>query len=232
MDEILPTMSLMSQLTTDLMLRAYASGIFPMAESADSPELYWFDPEVRGILPLDALYVPRRLARTVRNASYVVRVDNDFRAVVMACAEPTDDRPQTWINQRIVDVYEQLFFDGFGHSVEVWEGQTLVGGLYGISLGAAFFGESMFSRRRDTSKLALVHLAARLWAGGFKLLDTQFVTDHLRQFGAIEISRSVYRRRLAEALTTAADFRAGDRPAADLVQDYLAMLRHREEPER
>ncbi len=220
----------MSRLTTDLMLRAYASGIFPMAESAESAELYWFDPEIRGILPLEAFYVPRRLARTVRNAPYSIRVDSDFRGVVMACAEPTDERPQTWINTQIVDVYEQLFFDGFGHCVEVWEGEELVGGLYGIALGAAFFGESMFSRRRDTSKIALVHLAARLWAGGFKLLDTQFVTDHLRQFGAIEIARTVYRRRLTEALTSAADFTAGDQPAMTLVDAYLQALKASQPP--
>ncbi|HUK58128.1 MAG TPA: leucyl/phenylalanyl-tRNA--protein transferase [Stellaceae bacterium] len=190
----------MTVLTPAILLRAYAAGIFPMAESAEDPQLYWVDPERRGILPLDKFHLSRRLARTVRNAPFEVCCDRAFAAVVEACAEPGPDRPKTWINAEIARLYSGLFRMGNAHSVEVMHDGKLVGGLYGVSLGAAFFGESMFSRVTDASKVALVHLVARLKLGGFKLLDTQFMTSHLTQFGGAEISRAAYHRRLDHAL--------------------------------
>ena len=204
----------MIELSAPLLLRAYAAGIFPMAESAESEELYWFDPERRGILPLDGFHVPGRLRRTVRKSPFEVRFDTAFQAVIEACAESTADRPKTWINADIVRLYTELFESGFAHSVECWRDGRMVGGLYGVSLGGAYFGESMFSRETDASKVALVHLVARLKAGGFTLLDTQFVTEHLSQFGALEIPRSEYRRRLAAALPVQADFRGVDQDRA------------------
>jgi len=196
-------------LTPELLLRAYAAGIFPMAESADDPELYWVDPVQRGILPLDKFHLPRRLARTVRSERFIIECDRDFNAVMRGCAEPTAERPQTWINDEIIAVYSALHADGHAHSVEAYNDGALVGGLYGVSLGGAFFGESMFSRVTDASKVALAHLVARLIRGGYRLLDTQFVTEHLQRFGAIEISRARYRHLLAEALATRAYFPAG-----------------------
>jgi leucyl/phenylalanyl-tRNA--protein transferase len=193
-------------LTPALLLRAYAAGIFPMADDADDPEVYWIDPEERGILPLDAFHVPKRLRRTVRQAPFEIRCNSAFETVMRACAEPTPDRPRTWINDSIVAVYTELHAMGFAHSVESWQEGVLVGGLYGIALNGAFFGESMFSRATDASKVALVHLVARLKLSGFELLDAQFLTDHLQRFGAVEISRAEYRRRLARALTVNAVF--------------------------
>ncbi|HYD65952.1 leucyl/phenylalanyl-tRNA--protein transferase [Azospirillum sp.] len=204
----------MIELNATLLLRAYAAGIFPMAESADSDDLYWFDPEQRGILPLDAFHVPKRLRRTVRRGPFEVRVDSAFRAVIEACAEPTAERPKTWINQDIVRLYSELAGQGCAHSVECWRDGRLVGGLYGVSLGGAFFGESMFSRETDASKVALVHLVARLRAAGYTLLDTQFVTEHLTRFGAVEIPRAEYRRRLAAALGKPTDFAGVDQATA------------------
>ena len=171
-----------------------------MAESADDPELFWVDPERRGILPLDGLHVPRRLRRVVRQGRFDVRVDSDFAATLAACAEATEKRPNTWINAEIVRLYTALFERGFAHSVECWQDGALAGGLYGVSIGGAFFGESMFSRVADASKVALVHLVALMRIGGYRLLDLQFVTPHLAQFGAIEVPRAQYRRFLAEAL--------------------------------
>jgi leucyl/phenylalanyl-tRNA--protein transferase len=188
------------RLSPEILLQAYAAGIFPMAETADDPELFWVDPTRRGILPLDGFHVPRRLARLVRQDRFVVRCDTDFKAVMQGCAESNEKRPNTWINPEILRLYGALFARGAAHSVECWLDGDLVGGLYGVSLGAAFFGESMFSRVTDASKIALVHLAARLQLGGFRLLDTQFLTPHLAQFGGVEISRAVYHRLLAEAL--------------------------------
>jgi leucyl/phenylalanyl-tRNA---protein transferase len=196
----------MSVLTPDLLLRAYAAGIFPMADSADDPEIFWVDPEWRGILPLEQFHVPQRLRRTVRNGSFEIRCNTAFEAVIRGCAAPAPDRPRTWINEEIVALYSELFRRGLAHSVESWYKGELVGGLYGVSLNAAFFGESMFSRMTDASKVALVHLVARLIDGGFTLLDTQFVTDHLQRFGAVEIPRADYRRRLAKAITIPARF--------------------------
>ena len=190
----------MIALTPELLLRAYAAGIFPMAETADDPDVFWVDPEQRGILPLDRFHLPRRLARTLRQDIFEVRCDAVFEAVVRGCAEPTPERPKTWINEEIVRLYAALHRLGFAHSVETWRDGELVGGLYGVALGAAFFGESMYSRVTDASKVALAQLVARLRLGGFRLLDTQFVTDHLQQFGAIEISRAQYHRRLTAAI--------------------------------
>lgn len=206
---------MVSVLSPELLLRAYAAGIFPMAEHADDRNLAWFDPPQRGILPLDHFLVPRRLRRTVRQGRFEVRADTEFRAVMEACRESTDARPTSWINDTILASYCRLSELGFAHSVECWEQGELVGGLYGVALGGAFFGESMFQRRTDASKVALVHLAARLVAGGFTLLDTQFVTPHLLQFGAIEIPREAYRELLAGALEREAAFPA-ELPASAL----------------
>jgi leucyl/phenylalanyl-tRNA--protein transferase len=195
-------------ITPEVLLKAYACGIFPMAENADDPALYWIEPELRGIVPLDRFHVPTRLARTVRSDRYTVLVDQDFGAVIDGCAEPKTGRSRTWINERIRTLYGKLYERGHCHTVEVYEGERLVGGLYGVSLGAAFFGESMFHRARDASKVALVHLVARLRAGGFKLLDTQFVTDHLKLFGAVEIAREDYHTLLEAALPGEGDFAA------------------------
>lgn len=194
------------RLTPDILLEAYAAGIFPMAEAADDPELFWVDPTRRGILPLDAFHVPRRLRRVLRRGSFAVRVDTAFAAVIRGCAQASETRPATWINDEIVRLYGALFAQGAAHSVECWQEGELVGGLYGVSLGAAFFGESMFSRVSDASKVALVDLAARLKLGGYRLLDTQFLTPHLAQFGGIEISRARYHLLLAEALRYRAVF--------------------------
>jgi leucyl/phenylalanyl-tRNA---protein transferase len=194
------------RLTPDILIRAYAAGIFPMAEAADDPELFWVDPRRRGILPLDAVHVARRLRRAVRQQIFEIRCDSAFEDVIRACAEPSEKRPNTWINDEIVRLYAALFARGAAHSVECWRDGKLVGGLYGVSLGAAFFGESMFSRESEASKVALVHLVARLRLGGFRLLDTQFLTPHLARFGGIEITRRHYHRLLAEALTYRAVF--------------------------
>jgi leucyl/phenylalanyl-tRNA--protein transferase len=189
------------QLTPDILVRAYAAGIFPMAESADDPELFWVDPRRRGILPLDAFHVPRRLRRVVRRRIFEIRCDSAFEEVIRACGEANEKRPNTWINDEIVRLYAALFARGAAHTVECWRNGELAGGLYGVSLGAVFFGESMFSRENEASKVALVHLVARLRLGGFRLLDTQFLTPHLARFGGIEISRARYHRLLAEALS-------------------------------
>ncbi|MDJ0514394.1 MAG: leucyl/phenylalanyl-tRNA--protein transferase [Methyloceanibacter sp.] len=188
------------EITPQVLLKAYSCGIFPMAESADNNALYWIEPERRGILPLDAVHIPRSLARTIRRGGFEVKIDNDFDAVVDGCAEPRTGRRSTWINGRIRSLYGELFKQGHCHTVEVWQDGELTGGLYGVHLSRAFFGESMFSRARDTSKVALVYLVARLKFGGFRLLDTQFITDHLAQFGAVEISRPAFQRLLEDAL--------------------------------
>ena len=196
----------MIRLTPEILLRAYAAGIFPMAESADDRELFWVDPRRRGILPLDAFHVPRRLRRVVRRGPFEIRVDSAFEAVLLGCSAASGKRPNTWINAEIVRLYSGLFARGAAHSVECWHCGELAGGLYGVSIGAAFFGESMFSHATDASKVALVHLAARLRLGGYRLLDTQFLTPHLARFGGIEISRARYHRLLAEALPYRAVF--------------------------
>ena len=195
-----------SEITPEVLLRAYACGIFPMAESADDPTLFWVEPEIRGVIPFDRFRVSSRLARTVRSDVFSVTVDAAFKAVIAGCAAPQPGRDDTWINKRIRDLYVGLHELGHAHSVEVWQNDELVGGLYGVSLGRAFFGESMFHRSRDASKVALVHLVARLIAGGFSLLDTQYVTEHLRSFGAVEIPRRRYRALLDRAIAAPADF--------------------------
>jgi len=192
--------------TVDDLIACYRRGVFPMADAREDERTYLIDPDSRGIIPLDGFHEPRRLARTVRGDRFEMRIDTAFAEVVQACAAPTPQRAETWINGEIEGLYNALFGRGLAHSVEAWQGGRLVGGLYGVSLGGAFFGESMFSRARDASKAALVHLAARLVVGGFKLLDAQFMTDHLGQFGAREISRGQYRLRLAAALEAPADF--------------------------
>jgi len=196
------------EITAEVLLKAYACGIFPMAESADDPALYWIEPDIRGIIPLEGFHIPVRLKRTVRSTSFAVVINHDFDAVIEACAEATSDRTRTWINARIRKIYRNLFERGHCHTVEVYDGARLVGGLYGVSLGRAFFGESMFHRARDASKIALVHLVARLRAGSYRLLDTQYVTEHLRTFGTIEVPKRRYHRLLEDALTGEADFRA------------------------
>jgi leucyl/phenylalanyl-tRNA--protein transferase len=193
-------------LSPEILLRAYAVGLFPMAERHDDPTLYWIDPEKRGILPLDSFHIPRRLRRTVRRNTFDVRCDVAFEEVIRQCAKPARDRNETWINDEIVRLYVELHAMGRAHSVEAWRNGELAGGLYGVALGGVFFGESMFSRQPDASKVCLVHLVARLCAGGFTLLDTQFVTDHLSQFGVVEIHRSGYRQLLAAALEKTASF--------------------------
>ena len=195
-------------ITPEVLLKAYACGIFPMAESADDPALYWIEPEVRGVIPLDGFHVPARLARTVRSDRFEIRINRDFNAVLDGCAEPQAGRTRTWINRRIRTLYQKLHDIGHCHSIEAYEDGKLVGGLYGVCLGRAFFGESMFHRSRDASKVALVHLVARLRAGGFALLDTQFVTDHLKTFGAEEVTRRQYHKLLEAALVGEADFTA------------------------
>jgi leucyl/phenylalanyl-tRNA--protein transferase len=194
------------EITPQVLLKAYACGIFPMAESADDPGLFWVEPEKRGIIPLDAFHIPRSLRKTLKRNPFEIRVDHDFGAVIDACAQSTQDRPRTWINKRIRTLYRELHAIGHCHSVECWADGELAGGLYGVRLGAAFFGESMFSRRTDASKVALVHLVERLRAGGFELLDTQFTNDHLVRFGAIDVPRRKYSRMLENAVSGTADF--------------------------
>jgi leucyl/phenylalanyl-tRNA--protein transferase len=189
-------------ITPTLLLRAYAAGVFPMAQSADAEEIFWVAPKRRGVLPLDGLHVPRSLRKRVRRHDYAVTVDRAFEAVLDGCA----GREETWINPEIRDLYGTLHRLGYANSVEVWIDGDLAGGLYGVRLGAAFFGESMFSHAPDASKIALVWLVARLNAGGFTLLDTQFVTDHLRRLGASEVSRARYHQLLEQALARPADF--------------------------
>jgi leucyl/phenylalanyl-tRNA---protein transferase len=196
------------EITPEVLLKAYACGIFPMAESAEDPALYWIEPEQRGIIPLVGFHVPSRLARTIRAGRFEVVADRDFDAVIDGCAAPGPGRSRTWINERIRRLYRGLFDIGHCHTVEAYQDGVLAGGLYGVSLGATFFGESMFHTERDASKVALVHLVARLRAGGFKLLDTQFVTAHLSTFGAVEVSRKHYHKLLSAGLTGRADFAA------------------------
>lgn len=190
------------QITPDILLRAYAMGIFPMAESRDDPEIHWVDPRRRGIFPLDRFHISRSLRRRILRADYTVSVDTAFQAVVEGCS----DRPETWINPQIFALYRSLYETGYAHSLEVWEGAELIGGVYGVTLGAAFFGESMFSRRTDASKIALAWLVHRLRSGGYRLFDTQFLTPHLASLGAQEITRGDYHKRLRAALEQPAQF--------------------------
>lgn len=202
-------------ITPDVLLKAYACGIFPMAESADDPGLYWVEPERRGIFPMEGLLISKRLARTVKGERFEIRMDSDFDAVIDGCAAPAEGRKDTWINARIRALYGALFRRGHCHTVECWRDGHLVGGLYGVSLGGAFFGESMFHRETDASKVALVHLMARLKADGFALLDTQFVTPHLASLGAVEVPRNRYQRMLEAALPVPARFTPQPLPPAE-----------------
>lgn len=201
-------------LTPDLLLHGYSIGIFPMAEHRDDPDIFWVDPRQRGVMPLDGFYMSRSLRRRIRNAPYRVAINEDFAGTVAACA----DRSETWINDEISTLYAMLHSSGHAHSLELWEGEDLIGGVYGVTLGAAFFGESMFSRRRDASKIALAYLVDRLRLGGFQLFDTQFITPHLASLGAVEVSRAAYHQALAEALTKPADFLG---PAIPSAQDVI-----------
>lgn len=203
-------------LTPALLLQAYQVGVFPMSEGRDDPEVFWVDPKMRGVLPLDGFNISRSLARTMRRGHFTVTCDVAFADVVKGCA----DRDETWINDTIFDLYLRLHQQGVAHSVEVWEGADLVGGVYGVTIGGAFFGESMFSRKTDASKVALAYLVDRLVLGGFTLFDTQFITDHLASLGAVEIPRATYQGLLADAITTEASFTApGALPSAqDVIQ--------------
>jgi leucyl/phenylalanyl-tRNA---protein transferase len=194
------------EITPQVLLKAYGCGIFPMAESADDPALYWIEPQARGILPLDTVHIPKRLARSIKQDIFEVKIDTDFEAVINGCAASTPGRNTTWINDKIRHLYRELYRSGSCHTVETWSNGRLVGGLYGVVLGSAFFGESMFSTETDASKVALVHLCARLRHGGFTLLDCQFVTEHLRQFGTIEIDRAEFHRRLDVAIARNGDY--------------------------
>jgi len=213
-------------LTPDVLLRAYAAGIFPMAESSTSTELHWFDPPIRAIIPLDDdFHVPRRLRRTLKQKPYEIKLDTAFLKVMQACAAVTQDRPTTWINREILDLYTTMYMRGHAHSIEAWQDGELVGGLYGVSLGGAFFGESMFSRRPDASKITLIYLVSLLSYCGFTLLDTQFQTEHLVQFGTHEITRANYLHLLAGAVKKPAKLTAPVKPSWDqLVTDHLLAL--------
>jgi leucyl/phenylalanyl-tRNA--protein transferase len=199
------------ELTPELIIRAYQAGIFPMAEDANSPDLFWVSPQMRGVMPLDGFHISRSLSKALKQHSFSIRVDTDFDAVIEGCATEGEDRDSTWINPTIRKLYGELYRRGYVHTVEVWDGDELVGGLYGLSLGAAFFGESMFHRRTNASKIAMAHLMARLKAGGYRLLDTQFVTDHLKSLGGIEIPREAYEVQLADALLHRGDYFALER---------------------
>ena len=187
-------------ITPELLLRAYSIGMFPMSESADDPELFWVEPDIRGIIPLDGFHVSKSLQKAIRKAPFDIRFDTAFDQVVEKCAEAAEDRPSTWINQQIKDLYGALHRLGHAHSVEAWEGDELVGGLYGVTLGSAYFGESMFSRRTNASKICLVHLVERLKSQGFTLLDTQFTTEHLKTFAAVDIPKEAYGLLLDKAM--------------------------------
>ncbi|RYY06538.1 MAG: leucyl/phenylalanyl-tRNA--protein transferase [Alphaproteobacteria bacterium] len=200
------------EVTPELTLRAYRVGLFPMAETRRGSRLYWLDPEQRGILPLDGFHLPKRLRRTVLSGEYRVTSNRAFGAVITGCAAAGPGREDTWINPDIERLFQDLFRQGYAHSVECWQGETLVGGLYGVSIGGVFFGESMFSRARDASKVALVHLVARMRIGGYVLLDTQFVTSHLAQFGAVEVPRDTYKAMLATAVQVQATWLAEPDP--------------------
>jgi leucyl/phenylalanyl-tRNA---protein transferase len=213
------------EITAELMLRAYRHGLFPMAETRRGDRLFWLDPEQRGVLPLDRFHLPRRLRRTVLAGTLEVSVDRDFAATITGCATPAPGRDDTWINPQIERLFGELHRLGYAHSVECRQGGTLVGGLYGVAIGGAFFGESMFSFVTDASKVALVHLVARLRLGGFRLLDTQFVTAHLAQFGAREIARDQYKARLAGALEVSAQWLAD--PAPEILRAEIDAMSQR-----
>ncbi len=199
------------ELTPELIIRAYRAGIFPMAEDAKDEDVFWVSPEMRGILPLDGFHLSASLRKAIRKTAFEIKVDTDFAGIIEGCATVGSDRDSTWINHTIRKVYGELFRRGIVHTVEVWDGPDLVGGLYGLAIGGAFFGESMFHRRTNASKMAMAHLVERLRTGGFVLLDTQFVTDHLASLGGVEIPRAEYEDRLGEALLLEGDWAAWDK---------------------
>ena len=213
------------EITPQVLLKAYACGLFPMAESADDPGLFWLEPEQRGILPFNDFHLSKKLQRTIRRDVFEIRVSTNFQAVLNGCSAPVPGREKTWINKEIRRLYSELFEMGYCHTIEAWQDNELVGGLYGVSLNGVFFGESMFSFRSDASKTCLAHLIARLFVGGYTLLDTQFVTDHLSRLGAIEISQADYNTRLGEALQIESDFYA--LPTDSTGQDVLDVLAKR-----
>lgn len=213
----------MTEITPDLVLKAYAYGVFPMAKSRGDTDVFWVQPKLRGVLPLDVFHLSRSLRKRMRQGVFTVTVDKDFNGVMAGCAEAAEGRPDTWINDRIIRLFTDLYLAGLAHSVEVWRDDNLVGGVYGLAMGSAFFGESMFSRETDASKVALTHLAGILIKGGFTLLDTQFITDHLKRFGAIEISQQDYLTQLGAALTRQGKFE-GPLSQRDLED---ALLSHR-----
>jgi len=213
-----------NRLTPELLVRAYAAGIFPMAESRIDPNIYWIDPETRGVIPLDTFHVPRSLKKTIKKNTFEVRIDTAFERVIRGCAQAAKDRKDTWINDAIINAFCELHELGLAHSVESWKDGKLAGGLYGVALGGAFCGESMYSRARDASKVALVHLVARLRFGGFTLLDTQFITDHLKLFGAEEIPARDYLERLEAALQVSAGFHSGLDTPPGLASELEALV--------
>ena len=208
-------------LTPELLLEAYRHGLFPMAYSAGSPYVHWICPEMRGQLPIAGLHIPRRLKDELLKAPFEIRIDTAFEQVIRACAARTEHRPETWINDQIIKAYIQMHKRGHAHSIECWQDDELVGGLYGVRMGAAFFGESMFSTCSNASKIALAHTAARLWRGGFKMFDTQFVNDHLRQFGVYELPHPEFKKALAGAITEDADFVLRGLTPQEILEDYL-----------
>lgn len=210
-------------LTPELILEAYRHGLFPMAYSGDSPYVHWICPEMRGQLSITDIHIPRRLKQTLKRAPFDMRVDTAFEEVIKACATPKEKRPETWINPSIIKSFTALHERGHAHSIECWQGDQLVGGVYGLRIGGAFFGESMFSNVRDASKVALIHLAARLWKGGFDIFDTQFVNDHLKQFGVFEIPHAAYMEILSPALERQADFTLRGQSQDDILKEYLEM---------
>ena len=212
----------MPSFTLDDLITCYRTGIFPMSDARDDEYLFLVDPPMRGVLPLDRLHVPSRLARTVRKDDFTVRIDTAFTQMIEMCAEEAQNRTSTWISHSIQALYQALFARGLAHSVEVWDEDELLGGLYGVAIGGAFFGESMVSRARDVSKIALVHLVARLKAGGFTLLDCQFQTEHLSQFGVVEIPKSEYVVKLAAAIDLKTDFY--DLPTGASGKDVMAIV--------
>jgi len=212
----------LTDFTLDDLINCYRTGIFPMSDARDDDYLFLVDPPMRGVLPLDGFHVSSRLARTVRRDAYVVRIDTAFTQMIELCAEEAMNRTSTWISHSIQALYQALFARGLAHSIEVWEGETLLGGLYGVSIGGAFFGESMVSRARDVSKIALVHLVARLKAGGFTLLDCQFQTEHLQQFGVIELPKADYLKKLSAAIDMKGDFY--DLPRTASGKDVMQLL--------
>ena len=210
-------------LTPELLMEAYRQGLFPMAYNSGSPYIHWICPEMRGQLSITDIHIPRRLLETIKKAPFEIRINADFEAVLRGCAEPTPKRPETWINASIFKVFCDLHERGHAHSVECWEDDKLVGGIYGLAIGGAFFGESMFSRTRDASKIALLHMVARLWKGGFTLLDTQFVNEHLKQFGAYELPHDDYKKYLEGAVKAEGDFLLSGLSQEKIMEDYLAM---------